>query len=95
MVGEDGRISSHYKKEQNWTAIMYIQNYAWVSKRNENEECESLNSNSSNKCDHSAEDFRGFCDQKKLYSVLHFFEYVRGAIMFFGILIFFLGNGSR
>ena len=38
----------------------------------ENEECESLDSNNNNKCDDSAEDFGGFCDQNKLYSALQF-----------------------
>jgi hypothetical protein len=35
------------------------------------EEHESLDSTNSNKCDNSAEDFRGFCDQKKCHSALH------------------------
>lgn len=35
------------------------------------EEHESSDSTNSNKCDNSAEDFRGFCDQKKLHSALH------------------------
>lgn len=34
------------------------------------EEHESLDSNN-NKGDNSAEDYRGFCDQKKLHSALH------------------------
>jgi hypothetical protein len=38
----------------------------------ENDERESLDSKNSKKCDDNAEDFWGFCDQKKLHSAVQF-----------------------